>query len=93
MAASRTILIAGAGIGGLAAAKALADKGFRVVLYEQAERLAEAGAGIQLSPNATRALMALGVGGAARAACRRPAGRLHPAGRVGTRDRAHSARR
>ncbi len=61
MAESRTILIAGAGIGGLSAAKALADKGFRVVLYEQAERLTEAGAGIQLSPNATRALMALGV--------------------------------
>ena len=38
MAGSRTILIAGAGIGGLTAAKALADKGFRVVLYEQAER-------------------------------------------------------
>jgi salicylate hydroxylase len=58
---SRTILIAGAGIGGLAAAKALADTGFRVVLCEQAERLAEAGAGIQLSPNATRALIALGL--------------------------------
>ena len=39
MAASRTILIAGAGIGGLTAAKALADKGFRVVIYEQAEGL------------------------------------------------------
>ncbi len=61
MAASRTILIAGAGIGGLTAAKALADKGFRVVLYEQAERPQETGAGIQLSPNATRALTALGL--------------------------------
>ena len=61
MAASRTILIAGAGIGGLTAAKALADKGFRIVLYEQAERLQETGAGIQLSPNATRALTALGL--------------------------------
>lgn len=61
MAASRTILIAGAGIGGLTAAKALADKGFRVVLYEQAEHLQETGAGIQLSPNATRVLMALGL--------------------------------
>jgi salicylate hydroxylase len=61
VAVSRTILIAGAGIGGLAAAKALADKDFRVVLYEQAEQLQEAGAGIQLSPNATRALIALGV--------------------------------
>jgi 2-polyprenyl-6-methoxyphenol hydroxylase-like FAD-dependent oxidoreductase len=61
VAASRTILIAGAGIGGLSAAKALADKGFRVVIYEQADRPQETGAGIQLSPNATRALMALGV--------------------------------
>jgi 2-polyprenyl-6-methoxyphenol hydroxylase-like FAD-dependent oxidoreductase len=61
VAASRTILIAGAGIGGLTAAKALADKGFRVVLYEQAAHLQETGAGIQLSPNATRALMALGL--------------------------------
>lgn len=61
MAGSRTILIAGAGIGGLTAAAALAGKGFRVVLYEQAESLQETGAGIQLSPNATRALMALGL--------------------------------
>jgi salicylate hydroxylase len=61
VAGSRTILIAGAGIGGLTAAKALADKGFRVVLYEQAKTLQDAGAGIQLSPNATRALMALGL--------------------------------
>jgi salicylate hydroxylase len=61
VAESRTILIAGAGIGGLSAAKALADNGFRVVVYEQAEQLTEAGAGIQLSPNATRALIALGV--------------------------------
>jgi len=62
VAESRTILIAGAGIGGLTAAKALADKGFRAVVYEQAEGLQEAGAGIQLSPNATRALIALGLG-------------------------------
>jgi salicylate hydroxylase len=59
VAASRTILIAGAGIGGLTAAKALADKGFRVVLYEQSGRPQETGAGIQLSPNATRALTSL----------------------------------
>ncbi len=61
MAASRTILIAGAGIGGLTAAKALADKGFRVVLCEQADPPQEAGAGLQLSPNATRVLIALGL--------------------------------
>jgi len=57
-----SVLIAGAGIGGLAAALALARRGFDVALFEQAERLAEAGAGIQLSPNATRILLALGLG-------------------------------
>ena len=40
----------------------LAQSGFRVTLLEQAERLAETGAGIQLSPNATRILIALGLG-------------------------------
>ena len=54
MAASRTIFIAGAGIGGLTAALTLAARGFRVVVMERAERLEEAGAGIQLSPNAVQ---------------------------------------
>jgi salicylate hydroxylase len=61
VAASRTIIIAGAGIGGLTAALALAQRSFRVVLLDQAERLEETGAGIQLSPNATRVLFALGL--------------------------------
>ena len=61
MARSRTVVVAGAGIGGLTAALALARKGFRVVVVEQAERLEETGAGIQLSPNATRILGALGL--------------------------------
>jgi salicylate hydroxylase len=61
LAASRTIIIAGAGIGGLTAALALSQKGFRVALFDQAERLQETGAGIQLSPNATRVLAALGL--------------------------------
>lgn len=59
MAASRTIVVAGAGIGGLTAALALAAKGFRVVVLEKAERLEEAGAGLQLSPNASRILVDL----------------------------------
>jgi salicylate hydroxylase len=58
---SRTLIVAGAGIGGLTAALALAAKGFRVKVLEQAERLEETGAGIQLSPNATRVLLALGL--------------------------------
>src|SRR5260370_28528250 len=55
------ILIAGAGIGGLTAALALAQRGIGVTLFDQAEKLEEAGAGIQLSPNATRVLIALGL--------------------------------
>jgi salicylate hydroxylase len=62
VARSRTIIVAGAGIGGLTAALALIRAGFRVVVIEQAERLEEAGAGIQLSPNATRILIDLGAG-------------------------------
>ena len=61
MAASRTIVIAGAGIGGLTAALALAQHGFRAVVLEKAERLEEAGAGLQLSPNASRVLIDLGL--------------------------------
>lgn len=58
---SPAILIAGAGIGGQTAALALARAGFHVRLFDQAEHLAEAGAGIQLSPNATRILIGLGL--------------------------------
>ena len=61
MAASRTIFVAGAGIGGLTASLALAGQGFRVIVLEKAERLEEAGAGLQLSPNASRVLIDLGL--------------------------------
>jgi salicylate hydroxylase len=61
VAASRTIFVAGAGIGGLTAALALAARGFRVVILEKTERLDEAGAGLQLSPNASRVLIDLGL--------------------------------
>ncbi len=61
MAAPRTIIVAGAGIGGLTAALSLAAKGFRVIVLEKAERLEEAGAGLQLSPNASRILVDLGL--------------------------------
>jgi len=61
VAASRTIFVAGAGIGGLTASLALAAKGFRVVLLEKAQQLEEVGAGLQLSPNASRLLIGLGL--------------------------------
>jgi salicylate hydroxylase len=60
------VIVAGGGIGGLTAALALARRGFRVTVLEQAQRLEEAGAGIQLSPNATRTLIELGLDGALR---------------------------
>lgn len=61
MASERHVIVAGAGIGGLTAALALARAGMRVTVLDQAPRLEEAGAGIQLSPNASRVLMQLGV--------------------------------
>ncbi len=62
MTATRTAIIAGAGIGGLTAALSLARAGLQVIVLEQAERLEETGAGIQLSPNASRVLIDLGLG-------------------------------
>jgi salicylate hydroxylase len=59
--APRTIVIAGAGIGGLTAALALAARGFASSSCEKTGRLEEAGAGLQLSPNATRILIGLGL--------------------------------
>jgi 3-hydroxybenzoate 6-monooxygenase len=56
------VLVAGGGIGGLAAALGLARKGFRAIVLEQAPEFAEIGAGIQLAPNAWHAIDALGVG-------------------------------
>lgn len=58
---SRQVIIAGAGVAGLTAALAFAERGYAVRLFEQASRLEAAGAGIQLSPNATRILRKLGV--------------------------------
>lgn len=60
------VLVAGGGIGGIAAALALARRGFAVKVLEQAPQLGEIGAGIQLGPNAFSAFDALGVGEAAR---------------------------
>jgi gentisate 1,2-dioxygenase/2-polyprenyl-6-methoxyphenol hydroxylase-like FAD-dependent oxidoreductase len=63
---SLPILVAGGGIGGLAAALALARQGFAVKVLEQASQIGEIGAGIQLGPNAFSAFDALGVGERAR---------------------------
>ena len=66
MAEPQHLLVVGGGIGGLAAALALARLGLRVTLLEQASEIGEIGAGIQLGPNAFAALDALGVGENAR---------------------------
>ena len=67
MAAKPHVLIAGAGIGGLTAALALLQRGYRVDVYEQAAQLKEVGAGVQISANGTRALYHLGLGEGLRA--------------------------
>jgi len=55
------VAVIGAGIGGLAAALALLQRGLDVDVYEQAPELGEVGAGIQISPNGTRVLYVLGL--------------------------------
>jgi 2-polyprenyl-6-methoxyphenol hydroxylase-like FAD-dependent oxidoreductase len=61
LAPARHVIVAGAGIAGLTSALMMARAGLRVTMLEQAEKLLETGAGLQLSPNATRILIALGL--------------------------------
>jgi len=61
------VLVAGGGIGGIAAALALVRQGFAVRVLEQMPQIGEIGAGIQLGPNGFAAFDALGVGPQARA--------------------------
>ena len=67
-------LIAGAGIGGLTAALALSQAGFEVTIFERAPALEAFGAGLQLTPNATRILAKLDILDAVRALASEPRG-------------------
>ncbi|MBB6466216.1 salicylate hydroxylase [Aminobacter lissarensis] len=69
---SRHVVIAGAGIAGLTAALAFARHGIGVRIYERSPVLEEVGAGLQISPNATRILDRLGVLDLVSAAAVRP---------------------
>jgi salicylate hydroxylase len=69
---TRPVIISGAGIAGLTAALAFSRRGFSVHLFEQASHIESLGAGIQLSPNATRILDRLGVLDALRAKAVQP---------------------
>jgi salicylate hydroxylase len=62
----KAFIIAGGGIGGLAAALGLAQKGYRSIVLEKSPELGEIGAGIQLGPNAFHSFDYLGIGDAAR---------------------------
>ena len=67
------VAIAGAGISGLAAAIALAKQDHTVTVHEQSVRLEPVGAGLQLGPNAVRALEHLGVWATLKDLCVAPA--------------------
>jgi salicylate hydroxylase len=60
-ASSRPVIVIGGGIGGLTTALALLQRGLDVAVYEQAPVLREVGAGVQIGPNGTRVLYALGL--------------------------------
>lgn len=70
---SKQVLIAGAGMGGLATAIAATRAGWEPRVFEQAHAFTEAGAGIQLGPNATRVLESWGLGSALSAVAAFPA--------------------
>ncbi|WP_372840550.1 FAD-dependent oxidoreductase [Phaeovulum sp.] len=61
MLVGRQVTVLGAGIAGLAVARALALRGAQVTVYEQSDAIHEVGAGLQISPNGMRVLRALGL--------------------------------
>lgn len=61
-----SITVIGAGVAGLAVAQAFAMRGAQVTVFEQAPKIAEVGAGLQISPNGMRVIDALGLGDALR---------------------------
>jgi salicylate hydroxylase len=67
-----SIAVVGAGIGGLTAALALARQGHAITLVERRTGFSEVGAGLQLSPNASRILLGLGLGAALRRVATEP---------------------
>jgi salicylate hydroxylase len=57
----QTVIVVGAGVAGLAVARALAQRGAQVTLLEQADAIREVGAGLQISPNGAAVLRGLGL--------------------------------
>src|ERR1700738_2295196 len=80
-----TIGIVGAGIGGLAAAAILTQRGFKVRVFEQATKFARVGAGIQIAPNPVRVLRGIGIEDSLRKVAFQPEtllNRVHDSGEV-----------
>lgn len=66
------VAVIGAGLGGLAAAATLRRAGYRPAVFEQARAFARVGAGINVSPNATKVLRGLGIEGRLLESCHQP---------------------
>ncbi len=74
MGKARRIAIVGAGLGGLATAIALRQRGFEVQVHEQAPELGEFGAGINISPNSVKFFDAIGLTAKLQAVASEPVG-------------------
>ncbi len=73
---TKTLLVAGGGIAGMATGFAAARAGWQATVFERAAEFSEVGAGVQLGPNVTRILQAWGLGDALKQVAAFPAG-LH----------------